>query len=249
MVKRVAPRGLISLISKRLAILIPVFALLFSFGILQTSLSRTPSGWPYQAWITPNFSYSFNPQERLAEFEGEKIPVPSQVVLSLNKQVKNTQALPAGRLVLGEAKGEEKWIEVDISEQKLIAHEGDKTFLESLVSTGLPGTPTPLGEFRVWYKTKSQKMSGGEGRSYYYLPNVPYIMFFENENVSGYKGYSLHGTYWHDDFGNRRSHGCVNLPTSIAEQLYYWTSPTLSEGKKIARATDDNPGTRIIIHE
>ena len=80
MAKRVAPR---------LTILIPVFALLVSFGILQTSLNRTPSGWPYQAWITPNFSYSFNPQERLAEFEGEKIPVPSQVFLSLNKQVKN----------------------------------------------------------------------------------------------------------------------------------------------------------------
>lgn len=225
----------------RLPFLVLVLALLFSFGVLKISLNRVSEGWSYQAWQVLNFSYNFSAREKEAVFEGKKFTIPSQVLLSLNKPV-NIQ-------VLGEADGDEKWIEVDLSDQKIYAREGSNLFLESPISSGLARTPTPTGEFRVWYKIKSQKMSGGEGSSYYYLPNVPYIMFFENKEVSGYRGYSLHGTYWHNDFGNRRSHGCVNLPTPVAEKLYYWTTPELSDGKKIAKATDDNPGTKIIIHD
>ena len=233
--------GLIPIISKKMMVFIPVFAILFSFGVLYTSLNRAPDAWPHQGWKVVNLSYSFDPNEKQATFEGKKVTIPNNVFLSLSKQ--------PSFAVLGEATGEEKWIDVDISDQKITAFEGSRVFLESKISSGLVGTPTPTGEFKVWYKTKSQKMSGGEGRSYYYLPNVPYIMFFENENVPGYKGYSLHCTYWHDDFGNRRSHGCVNLPTPVAEQLYYWTNPVLENGKRIVRANADNPGTRIVIHE
>lgn len=233
--------GLVVWVSRRLTIFIPVFAVLFAYGVLQTSFNRASEDWPFQGWKTPNFSYSFLPQEKTATFEGQKVTVPAQVLLSLQKQPSID--------VLGEAIGQEKWIDVDISDQKITAFEGSTVFLESKISTGLPQTPTPTGEFKIWYKTKSQKMSGGEGRSYYYLPNVPYIMFFENESVPGFKGYSLHGTYWHEDFGNRRSHGCVNLPTPVAEQLYYWTTPTLADGTRIVRASKDNPGTRIVIHD
>lgn len=233
--------GLVVWVSRRLTIFIPVFAILFSFGVLQTSLNRAPELWPHQAWPIVNFSYYFDKQENTAVFEGEKLPIPSQVFLSLSKEPRLD--------VLGETTGEDKWIEVDLSDQKIIAHEGSQIFLESKISSGLAGTPTPTGEFRVWYKTKSQKMSGGTGRSYFYLPNVPFIMFFENENVPGFKGYSLHGTYWHDDFGNRRSHGCVNLPTPVAEQLYYWTTPDLADGSRVVRASSDNPGTKIVIHD
>lgn len=188
-----------------------------------------------------NFSYTLDPEDTTAYFEGEKLAALTKLPVSLTRAQE--------KAVLGVSAGGERWIEVDLSDQKLIAREGDTVFLETPVSSGLPGYDTPVGEYKVWYKTKSQKMSGGSGASYYYLPNVPYIMFFENAEVSGYKGYSLHGTYWHNDFGNRRSHGCVNLPTPIAEQLYYWTSPSLSEGQRIVRATADNPGTRIVIHE
>jgi lipoprotein-anchoring transpeptidase ErfK/SrfK len=92
-------------------------------------------------------------------------------------------------------------------------------------------------------------MEGGSGNYYYYLPNVPYVMFFENAQVPGWKGYGLHGTYWHNDFGNQRSHGCVNLPTPIAERLYYWTTPTLPESRSVVYSNEGNPGTRIVIHE
>ena len=117
----------------------------------------------------------------------------------------------AGMPVLGVTNSNEKWIEIDLSEQKLKAWDGNNLFLESLVSTGLPYFPTPQGEFRIWYKIRYTRMKGGEGRYAYNLPNVPYTMFFENDKVPSWRGYGLHGTYWHSDFGKVHSHGCVNL--------------------------------------
>jgi lipoprotein-anchoring transpeptidase ErfK/SrfK len=92
-------------------------------------------------------------------------------------------------------------------------------------------------------------MEVGQGKYYYNLPNVPYVMFFENSQVPGYRGYGLHGTYWHNDFGKVHSHGCVNLPTPIAEKLYYWTDPQMPAGKSFMRSDRENPGTRIVIHD
>ena len=144
---------------------------------------------------------------------------------------------------------EERWIEVDLSEQKLIAWEGDKPFLESLVSTGLPWWPTPTGEFHIWVKLRATRMQGGSGRYYYNLPNVPYVMYFQNKEIPRWRGYGLHGAYWHNDFGTRRSHGCVNLPVNVAKQLYFWTSPVVPEDKSVVYADDEALGTRIVIHE
>lgn len=174
--------------------------------------------------------------EKIGFFEGKSIEIPD---LAFSTDENN---------VLGVSQ-EERWIEVDLSEQKLKAWEGDTLFMVTLVSTGLPWTPTPQGEFRIWIKLRATKMEGGSGKYYYYLPNVPYTMFFYNEKVPAYRGYGLHGTYWHDDFGTQRSHGCVNLPTPMAEKLYYWASPVLPEGKSVVRASAENPGTRIVIHE
>lgn len=154
-----------------------------------------------------------------------------------------------GTKVLGVANPSERWIEVDLSEQKLRAWDGDTKFVETSVSTGLPGTPTPKGEFRIWLKVRATKMEGGAGRYYYNLPNVPYVMFFGNNEVNPGRGYGLHGTYWHSDFGTRRSHGCVNLPTPIAKMLYEWTTPGPVEGSGYARSSESNPGTRIVIHD
>lgn len=180
--------------------------------------------------------------ESIAYFEGEQIQIPQ---LAMNED----ESRVLGVYSVYAYDGAEKWIEIDKSEQKLRAWEGDKMYLESLVSTGLPWYETPSGEFRIWIKLRYTKMEGGEGKYYYYLPNVPYTMFFYNDEVPSWKGYGLHGTYWHDDFGTPRSHGCVNLPTEVAGQLYYWTTPTLPDGKWAVTATNDNPGTRIVIHE
>ena len=144
--------------------------------------------------------------------------------------------------VLGSS-ADEKWIEVDLSDQKLIAHQGDSIFLESLISSGLWGK-TPPGEYAIWYKIRATKMEGGNRatNTYYYLPNVPYAMFFKGD-------FGIHGTYWHQNFGKPMSHGCVNAPTPIAEKLFYWTDPVLPDGQWAIRATNANPGTRVVIHE
>jgi len=144
---------------------------------------------------------------------------------------------------------EERWVEVDLSDQKLYAWEGNNLFLETSISTGLPWWPTPTGEFRIWIKLRATKMEGGSGKYYYYLPNVPYVMFFENDKIPGWRGFGLHGTYWHSDFGTQRSHGCVNLPTEVAEQLYYWTGPVMPDGKYTVWSSEENTGTRVVIHD
>ncbi len=109
--------------------------------------------------------------------------------------------------------GSGRWIDVNLSTQTLTAYEDNTPVRSTLVSTGLPRTPTPTGQFRIYVKYVSDSMSGPG----YYLPNVPYVMYF-------YRGYSLHGTYWHSNFGRPMSHGCINLPTPEAEWLFYWAS-------------------------
>ena len=107
----------------------------------------------------------------------------------------------------------ERWIDVDLTRQMTYAYEGDVIVNSFVVSTGTWATPTVTGQYKVYVKYRSAKMSGPG----YYLPNVPYIMYF-------YKGYGLHGTYWHNNFGTPMSHGCVNLRTSDAEWLFNWAS-------------------------
>lgn len=188
---------------------------------------------------TSDFSGSVLGGESLALFEGVQLAVPKLALSSDDSEV---------RKVLG-VSTEERWVEVDLSEQKLKAWEGGRLFLETAVSTGLPWYPTPTGEFRIWIKLRATKMEGGTGKYYYYLPNVPYVMYFSSDKVPSWRGYGLHGTYWHSDFGRQRSHGCVNLPTTIAKELYYWAGPILPEGKGSVRASSENLGTRVIIHE
>jgi lipoprotein-anchoring transpeptidase ErfK/SrfK len=106
---------------------------------------------------------------------------------------------------------ETRWIGVDLSEQRLTAYENGVAVHTTLVSTGLPGTPTPTGEFRIWIKLRYDDMAGAD----YYIEDVPYVMYF-------HEGYGLHGVTWHGNFGHPMSHGCVNLPTEEAGWLFNW---------------------------
>ncbi len=110
-------------------------------------------------------------------------------------------------------KGGEHWIDVNLSEQRLYAYEGDTLVNSFVVSTGTWQTPTVTGSYKIWVKLRSAAMSGPG----YYLPDVPFIMYF-------YKGYGLHGTYWHNNFGTPMSHGCVNLTIPDAEWVYNFTN-------------------------
>jgi LysM repeat protein len=108
--------------------------------------------------------------------------------------------------------GGEKWVDVNLSTQTLIAYQGSTPVLQTLISSGTAQHPSPVGTFYVYLKLVSQDMSGPG----YYLPDVPYVMYF-------YSGYALHGTYWHSSFGQPMSHGCINLPIPEAGWLYEWT--------------------------
>lgn len=104
-----------------------------------------------------------------------------------------------------------KWIEVRLATQRLYAWQSGRIVMSTAISSGLPRTPTVRGSFRIQRKYRRVRMRGPG----YDLPNVPYSMFF-------YRGYAIHGTYWHANFGRPMSHGCVNLPTSKAAWLYRW---------------------------
>jgi LysM repeat protein len=108
---------------------------------------------------------------------------------------------------------EGRWIDVNLSSQTLTAYEGSTPVYSAVVSTGRANTPTVVGQFRIWTKLRYDDMAGPG----YYLRDVPYVMYF-------YRGYGLHGTYWHDNFGTPMSHGCVNLRNSDAAWLFNWAS-------------------------
>lgn len=146
--------------------------------------------------------------------------------------------------------GMEKRIEVDLAHQKVYAYDGNSKTYEFTVSTGKWGR-TPTGEFRIWTKVKSQLMKGGnpEDNTYYYLPNVPWVMFFYNDQIAKMRGFSFHGTYWHSNFGAPMSHGCINMKTEEAKILYDWATPVVTNANAWSTAaTEENPGTRVIIY-
>src|SRR3989344_4221584 len=130
-------------------------------------------------------------------FQNQKVSVPpidlsqenQRAVLGVEEQI--AKADPT----------KEKHIYVNLKTQLLSAYEGDELFMETPISTGLGGK-TPTGEFTIWVKLRSTTMSGGSGADYYNLPNVPHVMFFSNSEVAASRGFSLHGTYWHNNFGH-----------------------------------------------
>jgi lipoprotein-anchoring transpeptidase ErfK/SrfK len=149
--------------------------------------------------------------------------------------------------VLGDT-DQPKRIEVNLATQTLSAFEGDHKVYEFLISSG-KWARTPTGTFHIWGKFRYTKMSGGNKllHTYYYLPNVPYVMFFDNDEVAASRGFSIHGTYWHENFGHPMSHGCINMKTEEAEKIFYWTNPTVGGGSTI-RASEYDPGTEIVIY-
>ncbi|MBX3011883.1 MAG: L,D-transpeptidase [Caldilineaceae bacterium] len=137
-----------------------------------------------------------------------------------------------------------KWIDVDLSEQRVVAYEGTQAIRTFVVSTGLPATPTVQGEFRIRMKVRTQTMSGGSPQyGYYNIPNVEWVQYFHGD-------YAFHGTYWHNNFGQPMSHGCVNMTNEDAEWLFYWAGPTWQDNGPIWQKTaDPSLATLVIVHE
>lgn len=141
---------------------------------------------------------------------------------------------------------EEKHIFVDLATQTLTAYEGGKLIYTFPVSTGKWGR-TPTGDFRIWVKLRNTRMSGGNTAlgTYYNLPNVPYTMYFSGESASRDMGYSIHGAYWHNNFGYPMSHGCVNMRPIDAQKIYDWADPPTEDNTTYA--SSENQGTLVTI--
>ena len=148
--------------------------------------------------------------------------------------------------VLGAATRDAKHIYVDLTNQNLYAYDGNTRVFNFPISSG-KWHPTPTGTFRIHVWLRYTRMTGGSQAlgTFYDLPNVPYTMYFGNASIPWSQGYSLHGAYWHNNFGHPMSHGCVNLKPEDAGKIYYWTNPT---GGNVAYETKTNPGTLITIY-
>lgn len=130
----------------------------------------------------------------------------------------------------------EKWIDVDLSQQQVTAFEGSRAVRTFTISSGLPGTPTVTGTFRIRAKVRSQTMSGPG----YSLPNVEWVQYF-------FSDYAFHGAYWHNNFGNPMSHGCINMTNDDAKWLFEWTGPDWNGTPWMHVPTGE--GTLVVVHE
>lgn len=145
---------------------------------------------------------------------------------------------------------DEKWIDVDLTRQTLVAFEGTRPVFATLVSTGRLPRPdetedfrTRTGTFRIREKHVSTTMDGDVASDGpYSIEDVPWVMYYDGS-------YALHGAFWHDRFGHTRSHGCVNLAPDDARTVFGWSEPRLPEGWHGVMATEEHPGTRVVVHE
>ncbi len=140
-------------------------------------------------------------------------PLPTETPMPTDTPIPPPPPAVEEPLPVSETTYDGRWIDVDLTNQRTYAYEGETIVNSFLVSTGTWQHPTVTGEYKIYVKYRYANMSGPG----YNLPNVPYVMYF-------YGGYGLHGTYWHSNFGTPMSHGCVNLLTSDAGWLFDWAS-------------------------
>jgi hypothetical protein len=143
----------------------------------------------------------------------------------------------------------EHWIDVNLGLQSLVAFEGETPVFATIVSTGRHADDpakdhhTRAGEFHVREKHISATMDNDTATDGpYSIEDVPWIMYFDGSTA-------LHGAFWHSRFGHERSHGCVNMTPHDAHELFGWVGPRLPDGWHGVRATDANPGTRVVVHD
>jgi hypothetical protein len=170
------------------------------------------------AWNPSVDPYMIPVGEILAERYGlDTSPQPRGDVPVYSEELFVPPIIRPGAPPAGPVQGAAKTILVSIGQQALWAFEGSTVVLSSYVSTGKPRFDTPTGLYYVNSKLPVQDMAGVIGGESYNVPAVPDVMYFTN------RGHAIHGTYWHTNFGNVMSHGCVNLPMDVAEWLYEWT--------------------------
>lgn len=153
---------------------------------------------------------------------------------AVNVRVAKPMPLPAG------VKPGERWIDIDLDQQLVVAYEGDLPVYATMMSSGLKDTATETGIYRIWKKVSETDMKGLSGEDPYSVATVPWTQFFSPE-----KGLALHTSYWHDRFGYPKSHGCVNLSPRDARWLYFFTDPQVPPGWSMAAGVVEAPGSVV----
>lgn len=131
----------------------------------------------------------------------------------------------------------EKWIHVRLRDWTLVAYEGRRPVYAALISRGYN---TPRGRFRITRKLAIATLRFQTSSGVYEAEAVPWVLYFKPH-------YAFHAAYWHDGFGDRASHGCVNLSPRDARWLFEWTAPFLDAGWHEVRATSADPGTVVLV--
>ena len=134
---------------------------------------------------------------------------------------------------------QDKRIEVNLTEQTLVAYEGDQPVFAHLISSGIAQFATPEGVHYVLDKRISERMVGGIDNDKYNLPGVAFVCYFT------WNWAATHGCYWHNDWGRQRSHGCLNLPSQAARWLWRWTTPYPDLDVFYERPSNRLDGTRV----
>lgn len=146
-----------------------------------------------------------------------------------------TPAAPPAQLRPGE-----RWIDVDLDTQILVAYEGDLAVYATMISSGKKDTPTTTGVYRMWLKESEADMKNLKSEDPYSVATVPWTQFFfPDEDLA------IHTAYWHDAFGQQRSHGCVNVAPKDARWLYFWSDPQVPPGWTMAAGVVEAPGSIV----
>ncbi|MDQ2692239.1 MAG: L,D-transpeptidase family protein [Chloroflexota bacterium] len=182
--------------------------------------AETATAVPTEAPATPSPTDppTFEPTEAPTEAPVLEEPTPAptgtpgEMVMEVVADTPTNEYIPPQDQIASVGNGV-RWIDVDLTNQRLYAYEGDVVVNSFIVSTGTWRTPTVTGKYKIYVKVRMQDMRGPG----YHLRDVPYVMFF-------YGDYGLHGTYWHNNFGTPMSRGCVNLTIDDAAWLFNWAS-------------------------
>lgn len=150
---------------------------------------------------------------------GQMVANPDEITQTIYKALQNNQPLEQPITVVDAPfkivtlTGSGKWIEVDLSHQATTLWVGNIPIQTFLISSGKARTPTEIGTFHIYRKYAVKTMTGTILGEYYYIPNIPWVSFFDG-------GEAFHGTYWHHNFGHPMSHGCINMTIPDAKVLY-----------------------------
>ncbi len=134
----------------------------------------------------------------------------------------------------------DKKIVVDVAKQELTCFEGDTPVLSTRTATGYGSNRTPRGEYQVVRKNYTSYMIGGEGSDHYDLPGVAFPTYFTWSSIA------VHGTYWHNDYGRPRSHGCVNVSNDAALFVFRWTTPAVPYDQS-SLIVKQGEGTKVVV--